>query len=340
MIEEKIDLRSDTLTMPTAGMRAAMNEAIVGDDVYREDPTVALLENKAATMFGMEAALFCASGTMTNQLAIKAHTVPGCEVICDKNSHVYYYEGGGIMANSLCSVKLLDGDLGRINAAMVRKAINNPDDIHLPVSRLVSLENTANRGGGAYYDFKDILEIKEVCLEHGLQLHLDGARLFNALIETKDTPVDYGKVFDSISICLSKGLGCPVGSLLLGTKVFIEKARRLRKQMGGGWRQAGMLAAAGVYALDNHIPLLKEDHRRARELKKILEENGHAAEILPVSTNIVIMKTAHGNASQFVEALRAKNIYCNAFGEYQVRFVTHLGITDAHMQLLAERLKK
>ena len=339
MIEEKIDLRSDTLTLPTAAMRAAMNEAVVGDDVYREDPTVDQLEQKVATMFGMEAALFCVSGTMTNQLAIKAHTTPGCEVICDKNSHVYFYEGGGIMANSLSSVKLLDGDLGRINAAMVRSAINNPDDIHLPVSRLVSLENTANRGGGAYYDFKDILEIKEVCLEHGLQLHLDGARLFNALLETKQTPLDYGWVFDSISICLSKGLGCPVGSLLLGKRSFIEKVRRLRKQMGGGWRQAGLLAAAGIYALDNHIPLLKQDHRRARELKLILEQNGHAAETLPVSTNIVIMKTAKGSAAQFVEAMKAKNIYCNAFGEDQVRFVLHLDITDRHMELLAERLK-
>ena len=338
--EEIIDLRSDTLTLPTEAMQSAMQQARLGDDVYREDPTVQQLEQKAADMFGMEAAIFCASGTMTNQLAIKAHTHPGDEVICEKNSHVYMYEAGGIAANSLSSVKLLTGDLGRISADQVQSAINNPNDIHLPVSRLVSLENTANRGGGAYYNFKDIQKIKKVCQDNHLALHLDGARLFNALTETQQTPADYGEVFDSISICLSKGLGCPVGSLLLGKTAFIEKTRRLRKQMGGGWRQAGVLAAAGIYALDHHILRLKEDHRHALEIAQIVEQQSFCKELYPVSTNIIIMKTAGISALKLVDAMKQINIYGSVFGEDLVRFVTHLNIEDQHVDLFEARLKR
>ena len=259
-----IDLRSDTVTKPCAGMLTAMMNAKVGDDVFGEDPTVNELEAMAATMFGMEAGLFCPSGTMTNQIAIKVHTQPGDEVICDKLAHIYQYEGGGIAFNSGCSVKLLDGDKGRITSDQVIEGINANQDYKAATS-LVALENTTNRGGGSCYDFKEIIAIREVCSANNLGLHLDGARIFNALVEKKETPKQYGEIFDSISICLSKGLGTPVGSILLGTDKFIKRARRVRKAFGGGMRQAGFLAAAGIYALENNIDRLKEDHLHARK---------------------------------------------------------------------------
>ncbi|OPC21517.1 threonine aldolase [Elizabethkingia meningoseptica] len=335
-----IDLRSDTLTQPTPGMREAIQQALLGDDVYREDPTVNKLEEKAAKMFGMEAALFCPTGTMTNQLAIKVHTRPGDEVICDKLSHIYLYEGGGIAMNAFSSVRPLDGAYGKLSAAMVQDAVNNPDDIHQPITRLVALENTTNKGGGSIYDFNEIKKIKQVCTDHNLILHLDGARLFNALIETQETPEDYGNVFDSISICLSKGLGCPVGSLLIGTREFIEKARRARKAMGGGWRQAGGLAAAGVYALDHHIPLLKEDHRRAKEVGKLLLENTAIQRLYPVESNIVIGELPTTVlATDFVSQMKENNILCSPFGKHLVRFVTHLDFTDDDLSTLENLLK-
>ncbi|MHA7607784.1 threonine aldolase family protein [Elizabethkingia meningoseptica] len=335
-----IDLRSDTLTQPTPGMREAMQQALLGDDVYREDPTVNKLEEKAAKMFGMEAALFCPTGTMTNQLAIKVHTRPGDEVICDKLSHIYLYEGGGIAMNAFSSVRPLDGAYGKLNAAMVQDAVNNPDDIHQPITKLVALENTTNKGGGSIYDFNEIKKIKQVCTDHNLILHLDGARLFNALIETQETPEDYGNVFDSISICLSKGLGCPVGSLLIGTREFIEKARRARKAMGGGWRQAGGLAAAGIYALDHHIPLLKEDHHRAKEVGKLLLENTAIERLYPVESNIVIGELPTTVlATDFVAQMKENNILCSPFGKHLVRFVTHLDFTDDDLSTLENLLK-
>jgi threonine aldolase len=257
-----IELRSDTFTKPTPAMFEAMMAAKVGDDVFGEDETVNALEQKTAKLFGMEAAIFCPSGTMTNQLAIRAHCIPGSEVICDEQSHVYIYEGGGIAVNAQSSVKLIRGEKGKITAAQVGNAINNPNDIHQPVTRLVSLENTSNRGGGSIYDFKEIANIKNVCDQNKLKLHLDGARLFNALAESTETPLDYGKTFDSISICLSKGLGCPVGSLLLGNTEIIKQTRRFRKLMGGGWRQAGFLAAAGIYALDHHVEKIIEEQKK------------------------------------------------------------------------------
>src|ERR1700690_2109016 len=247
-----IDYRSDTFTKPSQLMLEAMFRASVGDDVFGEDPSVNKLETLAAETFGMEAGLFCPSGTMTNQIAIKCHTQPGDEVICDTMSHVYIYEGGGIAFNSGCQVRPIEGDRGRITADQVTKSIN-PDDVHKPVTRLVSLENTANRGGGSCYEFNDLQSIREVCLENNLKLHLDGARVFNAIVENKEEPKDYGALFDSISVCLSKGLGAPVGSVLLGNKDFIQKARRVRKVFGGGMRQAGYLAAAGIFALENNI---------------------------------------------------------------------------------------
>jgi threonine aldolase len=334
-----IDFRSDTVTKPTVEMKTAMFDAPVGDDVFGDDPTVNFLETKAADLFGTEAALFCASGTMTNQLAMRVHTQPGDEIICDELSHVYIYEGGGISLNSLASVALLKGDKGRLTADLVRNSINNPEDIHRPISSLVVLENTMNKGGGCLYDFQEIEKIKTVCLENNLKLHLDGARLFNALVETDESPQDYGRVFDSISICLSKGLGCPVGSLLLGDRTFIKKARRFRKVMGGGWRQAGFLAAAGVYALDNHVERLREDHHRAKEVKEMLIGLPYVEKCYNVSTNIVIFQLPEQIlAVDFVQKMHEKKIGCVPFGKHLVRFVTHLEITDEHLLELRKAL--
>ncbi|MDA3616501.1 threonine aldolase family protein [Polluticaenibacter yanchengensis] len=335
----RIDLRSDTLTLPTAAMKEVMNNAPLGDDVYGEDPSVNSLEEKAATMFGMPAALFCPTGTMTNQLAIKVHTRPGDEVICDKLSHIYLYEGGGIAMNAFSSVRTLEGNLGRITAKMVEENINNAADVHQPVTRMVSLENTVNKGGGSIYDFNEIKQIKEVCTANGIILHLDGARLFNALVETNETPLDYGKTFDSISICLSKGLGCPVGSLLLGEKSFINQARRYKKAMGGGWRQAGALAAAGIYALDHHVDLLKEDHRRAKAIGEMLSVNSWVEKVYPVNTNIVLAQLPHNiTSAEFVEKLKEKDVHCVSFGKHLVRFVTHIDFTDEQLAALKPRL--
>ncbi|TLV00901.1 threonine aldolase family protein [Dyadobacter luticola] len=336
----KIDLRSDTVTRPTAEMQQAMWTAEVGDDVLGDDPTVIALQEKAASMFGMEDALFCASGTMTNQLAIKAYTQPGSDVICDKQSHIYLYEGGGIMMNSLSSVKLLEGDRGRISAAQVAETISPEHDIHSTVTRLVSLENTMNKGGGCYYDLEEIRAIKKVCEERNVPLHLDGARLFNALVETGETPLQHGEIFDSISICLSKGLGCPVGSLLIGTHDIIKKARRFRKAMGGGWRQAGFLAAAGIYALDNHVERLKYDHRRARIIGEMFAEKPEVAEIFPVDTNIVILRLNQGiSEAEYVAKLAESGILGITFGKGLVRFITHLDFTDDHLEEMQKILK-
>ncbi|SEJ50783.1 L-threonine aldolase [Dyadobacter koreensis] len=336
-----IDLRSDTVTRPTKEMQEAMWAAPVGDDVMGDDPTVNALQEKAAALFGMEAALFCPSGTMTNQLAIRVHTQPGSDVICDKNSHIYLYEGGGIMLNSFSSVKLLDGDRGRINASQVADAVSPEGDIHATVSRMVSLENTMNKGGGSYYDFNEIRKISTVCDQNKLAFHLDGARLFNALVETGESAKQYGEVFDSISICLSKGLGCPVGSLLLGTQELITKARRFRKVMGGGWRQAGFLAAAGIYALDNHIQRLKEDHNRARTIGEIFLQKSEVEEIYPVDTNIVIIRIAHEiSAQDYVRKLSESGILAVTFGKNLVRFVTHHDFNDDHLEELRKKLLK
>jgi len=323
-----IDLRSDTFTKPTAGMLSAMFNARVGDDVFKEDPTVNALQEMMSDMFGMESALFCASGTMSNQIAIKCHTQPGDEVICDKLSHVYIYEGGGIAFNSGCQVKPVNGNLGRIKASQVREAIN-PIDIHKANSRLVSLENTANRGGGSCYEMADIQEIKQVCLENNLLLHLDGARLFNALIAKNESPKEYGAIFNSISVCLSKGLGAPVGSVLLGTKDFIEKARRVRKVFGGGMRQAGYLAAAGIYALENHIERLALDHRHAQQIVAALKEKDFTGDMYPVETNIVIFEVkGKYTAQSLTEKLKENNILAMAISPTQIRMVLHLDVTE------------
>lgn len=334
-----IDLRSDTLTKPTPGMLEAMMSAKVGDDMFGEDPTVAALEKKAADMFGMDAALYCASGTMTNQIGIRLHTTLQDEVICHKHSHIYLYESGGLMSNSGVSVRLLEGDRGLITANDVKAAIQ-PDDIHAPVSRLVSLENTMNKGGGSCYDFEEIWAIREACHEHGLALHLDGARLFNALVATGQKPKAYGEVFDTISICLSKGLGAPVGSLLLGSHKDIKRAKRIRKVMGGAWRQAGYIAAAGLYALDNHIDRLVDDHDKVKTIGKLLEQLDYVEEVYPCETNILIFKlTEKYSNDSFIKTLAEHDIHAFGFGPQLIRFVTHYDFTDDHMEKLLAVLK-
>jgi len=326
-----IDFRSDTVTMPTLGMLDFMHSAPVGDDVFGEDPSINSLERITAAKFGMEAGLFCPSGTMTNQLAIKTHTQAGDEVICDELSHIYQYEGGGIAFNSGCSVKLLHGDRGRLTADQILAGIN-PEDVHKPITSLISLENTSNRGGGACYDFETFKAIKKVATDHKLPLHLDGARLFNAIVEKKEAPIEYGNIFDSISICLSKGLGAPVGSVLIGNAAFIKKARRWRKVFGGGMRQAGSLAAAGIYALEHHIERLAEDHKNAKILSEALAKKDFVSSILGVETNIVIA-TISGKytAASFAAALKDKGILAIAMTPTQVRFVFHLNISETDL---------
>jgi threonine aldolase len=336
----KIELRSDTFTLPTVGMREAMFSAPLGDDVFGEDPTVNALEEKVARLFNKEAALFCVSGTQSNQIAISVHVSKGQEVICDELSHIYLYEGGGIMANAGASVKLLKGNLGRLNVHQIKAAIS-PDDIHACESRLVSLENTVNKGGGSIYTSEALQEISDFCRSVSIPLHLDGARLFNAIVESGQTPAQFGGWFDSISICLSKGLGAPVGSILVGSKDFIKKARRVRKRLGGGWRQAGLLAAAGIYALDHQVDRLKEDHARARVIASICEKLTWVKSILPVSTNIVILELQDGMPSvNKVAELKEKGIYCAPFGPSYVRFVTHLGFDDSALQAFTERISE
>ncbi len=322
-----IDFRSDTITHPTPAMLEAMFSAKVGDDVFGEDHSVNALERKAAEMFGMEASLFCPSGTMTNQIAIKCHTVPGDEVICDVSSHIYQYEGGGIAFNSGASVKLLQGDKGRLNAQQVEEGIN-ADDVHKASTSLVSLENTSNRGGGSCYELDEIKAIRKLCDERNLILHLDGARLFNALVAKSQQPGEFGSLFHSISVCLSKSLGCPVGSLLLGSTSFIKKARRIRKVFGGGMRQAGFLAAAGIYALDHHVARLEEDHRHAKAIAEALSKKDFISGILPVETNIIIFSLSEKySAAALVEKLKENGILGYAISSSQVRLVTHLDIT-------------
>ncbi|WP_432714530.1 threonine aldolase family protein [Pedobacter sp.] len=321
-----IDLRSDTVTRPTAGMLDAMLSAKVGDDVFGEDPTVAALENKLAGMFGMDAGMFCPSGTMTNQIAIKCFTQPMDEVICDQTAHVYRYEGGGIAYHSLSSVRLLNGPRGILTAEMIEEEINE-ENIHYPHSSLVVLENTVNKGGGACYTLDQIEPIHNLCNIKGLKLHLDGARLFNALVATGDKAADYGRFFDGISICLSKGLGAPVGSVLLGSQETIAKARKIRKVFGGGMRQAGFLAAAGIYALDHHVERMAVDHHHAKLLSQVLERLEFVKEVLPVETNIVIFEVAAAyNATNIVESLRKKGLLCSTTSNKTIRFVTHLDV--------------
>ena len=334
-----INLISDTVTKPTPGMLDAMMTAEVGDDVFKEDPTVNALEEKVAKLFGMESALFFPSGTMTNQTAIKLHTQPGEQLICDKYAHIYNYEGGGVSFNSGVSCRLVDGDRGTMTAEQVAAAINPPDFYHSPLTTLVSIENTANKGGGTCWNFSELQTIKKVCTNNGLKYHLDGARLWNAMVEMKETPLQYGELFDTISVCLSKGLGCPVGSVLLGTKEQMDKAIRIRKIFGGGMRQSGFLAAAAIYALDNHIERLAEDHNKAKEIGAALAAKSFIKKVEPIETNIVIFEIDESfmTSDQFVHKLKEKNILIIGMGQGKLRMVTHLDYTnDMHEELLKQ----
>ena len=335
-----VDLRSDTFTLPTREMKEAMMNAPLGDDVFVEDPTINKLEEYAANLFGKEAGLYCPSGTMTNQIAIKLLTNPPGEVICDADSHIYKYEGGGIGFNSGLATKLIQGERGQITAEMIEANIS-PDDVHAAESQLVSLENTCNRGGGSIYSFEKMKSIRTLCDRYDLPMHLDGARVFNAIVESDYTAKDIGQLFDTISVCLSKGLGAPVGSVLLGNKDQIKKARRIRKIFGGGMRQAGIIAAGGLYALEHHIDRLKDDHARAKELGSVLEEMSYVKQVLPVDTNIVVFEVVEStNSDEVITKLEEHGIKCVAFGPQLVRFVTHLDIDDDMITYVVEVLKK
>ncbi|MDI9337869.1 MAG: GntG family PLP-dependent aldolase [Alphaproteobacteria bacterium] len=338
-----VDLRSDTVTKPSLGMLNFIMQSCkgyLGDDVFGEDQTVNQLEDKISKIFGVEDALYCPSGTMSNQIAIKLHTEPGDEVICDQNSHVYQYEVGGIAVHSHCSVKPLDGLYGILNAQQIENAIQ-PIDIHRTVSSLVVLENTHNRGGGSVYKLNDIKKIETVCKKNKLRLHLDGARIFNALVAQNENPKTLAKYFDSISVCFSKGLGAPVGSALLGSKKFIEKGRKIRKQFGGGMRQAGIIAAGALYAIEHNIERLKTDHQNASIIAKELNTKPFITNIYPVETNIIIFEIdeKHASAAEFTKFLKTKRILAFPISKNKVRFVFHLDITKEHIQYLKDFIK-
>lgn len=336
-----VNLISDTVTQPSPGMLEAMFRAKVGDDVFKEDPSVNAFEEEVAALFGKEAALFFPSGTMTNQTAIKLHTQPGEQLICDHYAHIFNYEGGGVSFNSGVSCKMIQGDRGRITAEQIEACINPPDFYHSPRTRLVCLENTTNKGGGAVYDLEEIKKIRALCDREKLALHLDGARLWNALEVTGEDPKEYGALFDTISLCFSKGLGCPVGSVLVGSREQMHEALRIRKVFGGGMRQAGYLAAAGSYALKHHRKDLSLDHKRAKEIAEVLEDCSFVHEIQPVTTNIIIfsLKSDYDEV-QFVQELKEKQILIIGLGKGKLRMVTHRDYTHEQHKYLLTTLSK
>jgi threonine aldolase len=335
-----IDLRSDTITKPTKAMLEAMLTAEVGDDVYKEDPSVNALEKRLADMFGMDQALFFPTGSMANQAALKLHTNPGEQVICDKYAHIYNYEGGGASFNSGISCKLIDGHRGMFTAKQAEASINPPDFYHSPLTSLIEVENTTNKGGGACWDFEELKKIRQVADKHNLAYHLDGARLWNALIAKGESPVQYGELFDTISVCLSKGLGCPMGSVLIGDKEVMKGALRVRKILGGGMRQVGFAAAAGLYALDNHFERLSEDHKRAKEIGEVLVLLASIKKVEPIETNIIIFELNDAiDETQFLNSLKAKHIHIIGMGSNKLRMVTHLDYNAAMHSKLLQILK-
>lgn len=338
---ERINLISDTVTRPTPGMLEAMMSTRVGDDVFKSDPTVNELEERVAAMFGKERALFFPSGTMANQTAIKVHTQPGDQLIADVYAHIFNYEGGGVSFNSGVSCKLIQGHRGMITASQVEAAINPPDFYHSPLTRLVCLENTTNKGGGACWDFSEMVRIREVCDHHGLSYHLDGARLWNAMVAKGETADQYGSLFDSISVCFSKGLGCPIGSMLVGDEAFITKALRIRKIFGGGMRQVGYLAAAALYALDHHVDRLAEDHQKASEIGDLLKTFRWVKSVEPVETNILIFELhPDWNETHFMEYMKSKGVDFISMGQGKLRLVTHMDYTDPMHERFLQLLKE
>ena len=334
-----IDLRSDTVTKPTNEMKSFMMDAKLGDDVFEDDPSVRHLEDMAASMFGKEAGLFCPSGTMTNQIALMTHLKPGDEVICSRESHIYNYEGGGIARNAGASVRLIERKTGLLTVSDIADNIN-PDDVHQPVTKLVALENTCNRGGGNCYDINEIKAIKEFCDKIGLPVHLDGARLFNAIVKKGHSAEEYGACFDSISICLSKGLGAPLGSLLLGDAHFIKTARRNRKVLGGGMRQVGIVASAGTYALNHHVDRLKDDHEHAQIIANALANCSWINQVLDVETNIIVASLKDGfEPLKFLHKLEEDGVLAIPFGKGKIRMVTHLDVSSENVEKVVESLK-
>lgn len=332
-----IDLRSDTVTKPTKGMLDAMLSANVGDDVYKEDPSINALEERLADMFGMDEALYFPTGSMANQGALKLHTNPGEQVICDKYAHIYNYEGGGASFNSGISCKLIDGHRGMFTADQAKSSINPPDFYHSPLTSLIAVENTTNKGGGACWDFNELKTIEKVARENNLGYHLDGARLWNAMVEKDHSPREFGALFDTISVCLSKGLGCPMGSVLIGNKELMQNAIRVRKILGGGMRQVGFMAAAGLYALEHHIDRLEEDHKKAKEIGEVLANNDSIAKVEPIETNIIIFELkSHIDETAFLQKLADQNIKIIGMGSNKLRMVTHLDYTnEMHDNLLS-----
>lgn len=332
-----IDLRSDTVTKPTKGMLDAMLSANVGDDVYKEDPSINALEERLADMFGMDEALYFPTGSMANQGALKLHTNPGEQVICDRYAHIYNYEGGGASFNSGISCKLIDGHRGMFTADQAKSSINPPDFYHSPLTSLIAVENTTNKGGGACWDFNELKTIEKVARENNLGYHLDGARLWNAMVEKDHSPREFGALFDTISVCLSKGLGCPMGSVLIGNKELMQNAIRVRKILGGGMRQVGFMAAAGLYALEHHIDRLEEDHKKAKEIGEVLANNDSIAKVEPIETNIIIFELkSHIDETAFLQKLADQNIKIIGMGSNKLRMVTHLDYTnEMHDNLLS-----
>lgn len=334
-----IDLRSDTVTKPTAAMRNYMMDAAVGDDVFGEDPSINALEAKVCKLFGTEAALFTPTATMSNQIAIKILTQPLDEIICDRTAHIYSYEVGGYAFHSGCSIRYINGERGILTANDILNNIN-PEDVHKPITSLVCLENTANRGGGKIFPLHTMQSIHNVCTSNNLKLHLDGSRVMNALIASGDDAAEYGKLFDTITICFSKGLGCPMGSVLTGKKVHMDKARRMRKVFGGGMRQAGIMAAACIYGLDNHVERLAEDHAHAKQIENTLLQLSYINGILSVETNIVIFRLAENiNDKDFIQYLAKNDIHAFAIGDNWVRFVTHLDVNAEQIEQVNTTLK-
>ena len=337
----EINLISDTVTKPTPEMLQAMFNAKVGDDVFKQDPTVNAFEKMVADLFGMEAALFFPTGTMANQTAIKLNTNPGDQIICDKWSHIHLYESGGASSNSGVNFNLIDGNRGMITAEQVKEGINDPEFYHTPMSKMVGIENTTNKGGGACYEISELQKIKQVCVDHNLKYHLDGARLWNAMIAKKQQPKQFGELFDTISVCFSKGLGCPIGSVLLSDAETIHRALRIRKIFGGNMRQSGYLAAAGIYALQNNINRLEEDHRRAKELGSKLAECSWVLRVAPVETNIIVFSVqSYIEDNLVIEKLKQKGIAISLLAKGKLRIVTHLDYSQVMHEYVLEIIEK
>ncbi|MGD1147803.1 MAG: low-specificity L-threonine aldolase [Thermoanaerobaculaceae bacterium] len=333
-----IDLRSDTVTRPSAEMRRAMAEAEVGDDVFGDDPTVNALQAYAAELFGKQAGLFFPSGTMSNQAALAAHTRRGDEIFLHEQAHVLLYEQGGAAVHSQLQTRCFASTDGMLDPDAMEPFVHTDEDPHHAPTRVVALENTHNRCGGLVLDQRRVLEVRAFCDRHGLLLHLDGARVCNAVVASGLPPAEIAAPFDSVSVCLSKGLGAPVGSVLVGPADFIRRAARARKLLGGGMRQAGIIAAAGLYALRHNVARLADDHRRCRILaERIARAPGLVADLEAVETNMVFADTRPSGlrAAEVVNLLAARGVLCLDEGPHTVRFVTHLDVDDANIERAA-----